>query len=243
MGKTTYIGRVGALAVALGIGAGLAATPWPAFAKPPDSGSHGSNASVSTNDESPVQNGTASSSTDGAGSAAIDRGTNRSATAPSPNDTARVTGSNSDTTPASGNDNASTTVSGPKPVNGRSTGSVSINTGDNSLSGKESGVSSQFGKYTLSLTGQSTNSDGNISSSGRVTIVAANGDQVTGNFTLSGPANAALTAVVTIDGGTGRFANATGTLTVICTPSGSPSQEGLVLVIKHDCTTEGAISY
>ena len=35
-GYARYIGRVGALAVALGIGVGLAATPWAASAKPAD---------------------------------------------------------------------------------------------------------------------------------------------------------------------------------------------------------------
>ena len=39
MGYAKCIGRIGALAVALGIGVGLAATPWAAYAKPPDSGS------------------------------------------------------------------------------------------------------------------------------------------------------------------------------------------------------------
>ena len=34
MGNANNIGRVGALAVALGIGVGLAATPWAASAKP-----------------------------------------------------------------------------------------------------------------------------------------------------------------------------------------------------------------
>ena len=34
MGQANYIGRVGALAVALGIGVGLVATPWVASAKP-----------------------------------------------------------------------------------------------------------------------------------------------------------------------------------------------------------------
>ena len=38
MGYAKYIGRIGALAVALGIGVGLAARPWAAYAKPPDSG-------------------------------------------------------------------------------------------------------------------------------------------------------------------------------------------------------------
>ena len=39
MNYATYIGRVGALAVALGIGVGLAATPWAAYAEPSETGS------------------------------------------------------------------------------------------------------------------------------------------------------------------------------------------------------------
>ena len=39
MGYAKFIGRIGALAVALGVGAGLAATPWAASAKPSDADS------------------------------------------------------------------------------------------------------------------------------------------------------------------------------------------------------------
>ena len=39
MSNANNIGRIGALAVALGIGVGLPATPWAAYTKPPDSGS------------------------------------------------------------------------------------------------------------------------------------------------------------------------------------------------------------
>ena len=53
MGNARYIGRIGSLAVALGIGAGLAATPWAASAKPSDSDSAksppGQNVSISVN--------------------------------------------------------------------------------------------------------------------------------------------------------------------------------------------------
>ena len=51
MGYSTYIGRVGALAVALGIGAAVANTPGVAWAEPSDSNSSGSSSSES--DESP----------------------------------------------------------------------------------------------------------------------------------------------------------------------------------------------
>ena len=45
MGYSTYIGRVGALAVALGIGAAVANTPGVAWAEPSDSSSSGSSSS------------------------------------------------------------------------------------------------------------------------------------------------------------------------------------------------------
>ena len=50
------------------------------------------------------------------------------------------------------------------------------------------------------------------------------------------------TVVVTITGGTGRFADASGTLTVIC-ESGPPSHVGATLVIEDVCTFTGRISY
>lgn len=52
MGYARYIGRIGALAVALGIGAGLAATPWVASAKPSDSGSSNSSSNSSSSSSS-----------------------------------------------------------------------------------------------------------------------------------------------------------------------------------------------
>jgi hypothetical protein len=48
-----YIGRAGALAVALSIGIGLAATPWAASAKPSDSGSTASSDSPADGTSSP----------------------------------------------------------------------------------------------------------------------------------------------------------------------------------------------
>src|SRR5262249_48103497 len=56
MRNANYIGRVGALAVALGIGVGLIATPWVAAAKPADT------SSASANQSAPGQNKPADSS-------------------------------------------------------------------------------------------------------------------------------------------------------------------------------------
>ena len=50
------------------------------------------------------------------------------------------------------------------------------------------------------------------------------------------------TVVVTITGGTGRFADASGTLTVVC-DSGPPSHVGGMLLITVKCKFTGQLSY
>ena len=101
MRYSRYIGRVGALAVALGIGAGLAAAPWVASAAPSDR-SH-ADVSVTTNGVQRVQIGDARSSADGdgthllaiahgAGSSAAVSGDFNKAIANGDNTTAIVTG-------------------------------------------------------------------------------------------------------------------------------------------------------
>ena len=140
-------------------------------------------------------------------------------------------------------DNSTAAATADRPIRGRSRGTISINTATGALTGEESGVISHLGKQTIRLQGVSTLSgDGTVAGSGTVTMVAANGDQVTGTFTLTGR-EPTLTVLVTITGGTGRFADASGTMTVICASSGSPTQQAQTLVIKTDCTANGVISY
>jgi hypothetical protein len=128
------------------------------------------------------------------------------------------------------------------PIQGNGSGSITINTVTGALTGQESGNLSHLGRYSLRLQGSaSTDADGTVSGSGTVTIVAADGDQLTGTFKVTG-GNGTQRVVVTITGGTGRFTNASGTLTVICV-GGPPRQEGQFLVIDHNCTTKGQISY
>ena len=55
-GYASYIGRVGALAIALGIGAGVAATPWAASANPSDSGSASGQSQIPTDNVPNVKN-------------------------------------------------------------------------------------------------------------------------------------------------------------------------------------------
>jgi hypothetical protein len=62
MVNVTHIGRVGALAVALGIGAGLTATPWAASANPSDSASPSSSNSPSGSSSAPTASSPSSSS-------------------------------------------------------------------------------------------------------------------------------------------------------------------------------------
>ena len=114
-----YIGRVGGLAVALGIGAGLAATPWIASAdcttgicvNPP----HPPpvihplptlpNISVSTNGVQRIDRGTAEATSAGTGSRAIARGDLATATATGDNNTAIANGAGSIATATDGTNN------------------------------------------------------------------------------------------------------------------------------------------
>ena len=78
------------------------------------------------------------------------------------------------------------------------------------------GVATQLGQFTARLSA-AVNPDG--TSTGTVTLTAANRDELYGTFTGQGifvPPNAArLTEVVTIEQGTGRFTGATGTFTMV----------------------------
>lgn len=107
------------------------------------------------------------------------------------------------------------------------------------------GKSTFSSNYTITLTGPSTFSVG-----GTQTIVAANGDMLFMTFTGTGVATGAFgvgqtsetTVVYTVTGGTGRFADASGTLT------GTVSSEvvslvGLTATSRQTFTARGAISY
>jgi hypothetical protein len=78
------------------------------------------------------------------------------------------------------------------------------------------GTATHLGRFTATLTAD-VNPDN--TSTGTFTFTAANGDRLSGTFVGQGvfipPNTATITEVATIENGTGRFAGATGTFTMI----------------------------
>ena len=113
-----------------------------------------------------------------------------------------------------------------------------------------SGVSTHLGKFTSHSEGSAEIVGGRTLGEGTFTLVAANGDELTGTFTLNGVVPTgevhSLTVVLTITGGTGRFADASGTITItfLATPSCflEPSCPG-ALVETLEGQSTGLISY
>jgi hypothetical protein len=126
-------------------------------------------------------------------------------------------------------------------IDGHGAGTIRLDPTTGAFAGEESGVSSRLGRYMVRLQGQaSVAADGSVTGAGAATITAANGDRLTGSFTVTGQ-DQTQTVVMTVTGGTGRFANATGTITVIC-HSEPPHQDGQTLVLEHKCKMEGTLS-
>jgi hypothetical protein len=134
------------------------------------------------------------------------------------------------------------------PMTGQSSGTLSINLLTGDFTGDTAGTSSDLGRFSSHLEGNgAVTPDNTFQGSGTtVRIVAANGDTLKGTFTLTTTpllsTGHTATLVITITGGTGRFTNATGTLTVICevTPGG---QVGPLLTSSADCTMSGTLAY
>jgi hypothetical protein len=84
-----------------------------------------------------------------------------------------------------------------------------------SAAGTVEGTATQLGRFTGTVTAEVNGNSG----TGRFTFVAANGDQLSGTFLGEGvfmpPNTATRTERATIENGTGRFAGATGTFTMV----------------------------
>ena len=99
------------------------------------------------------------------------------------------------------------------------------------------GVATHLGKYSAHVDADGEIIGGEVVGHGTFTLVAANGDQLTGTVQFTGPLPSSdfhtTTAVLTITGGTGRFADASGTITSqnLVTPTcfAEPSCPGLII--------------
>lgn len=136
-------------------------------------------------------------------------------------------------------------------VKGTASGSVTVTLGAPlGLTIDLAGVASHYGKYSAHLEADGEIIGGGVVAHGTFTVVAANRDQQTGTVEITGglPTGAVheTTAVLTITGGTGRFADASGTITSqnLVTPTcfAEPSCPGLLLETLEGQLT-GQISY
>ena len=85
------------------------------------------------------------------------------------------------------------------------------------VDGTATGTGTQLGRFTATFTATVTLATG--SATGSITLTAANGDRLDAAFLGQGtpttePNVASIEEIATINGGTGRFASATGTFTI-----------------------------
>ena len=137
-----------------------------------------------------------------------------------------------------------------RPMKGSVVGDVTVPIPSLQLTTDASGVMTHLGKYTAHFEGSAEIVGGRILGEGLFSVVAANGHELTGTFTtdegLSFGEPHSLTVVLTIMGGTGRFADASGTISapIVATPSCflEPSCPG-ALVETLEGRWTGTISY
>jgi hypothetical protein len=130
-----------------------------------------------------------------------------------------------------------------RPLTGASVGTSTLDlaTGTGTTDGTSRlshfGTTTFHNDFTFTITGDSFNLTGTD------TEVAANGDELFSNFTVTGTVSSgASTGVFTITGGTGRFADASGTFTIVAT-STIVSTVGTTITSHDTNTIEGRITY
>ena len=136
-----------------------------------------------------------------------------------------------------------------RPIKGTAAGTVRLNLLTHDYVAEVSGTGAHTGLYRARDEGSCPFlPDFTFAATGEMTIVAANGDEIHGRTTLTtspftpGAVEHTTTQVTTITGGTGRFEQATGTMTghYQVTPIGV---EGATLVNHVEGPIEGTASY
>lgn len=133
-----------------------------------------------------------------------------------------------------------------RPVMGTISGTTSVNVQTGAFTSEATGIAAHLGGYTTNLAGTVAITPAGTVGSGAQTVMAANGDELNATYTLEtpavGPGAHTTTIITTISGGTGRFSEATGTLTSVVEVS-PVSFDGVTLVTSAEGTTSGQISY
>jgi len=136
-----------------------------------------------------------------------------------------------------------------RPVMGTASGTARFNLLTNSFMVELTGTTTHVGLYSAHSEGSGAFApDLTFAGTGEASIVAANGDEIHATTTLTtssfapGAFEHTSTSVLTVTGGTGRFEDATGTLTthLDTTPIGV---EGATVIAHAEGTIEGSVSY
>ena len=129
-----------------------------------------------------------------------------------------------------------------RPISASGPGSTTANLATETFVFEFSGTGSHLGKFTATTEGTIVpTGPGTFALSGNAILVAANGDQLTATATVT--VNGPVSGAATITGGTGRFEDASGTLTLEDAQEKLVSFDGVTAVFTGEPTLTGRISY
>jgi hypothetical protein len=138
-----------------------------------------------------------------------------------------------------------------RPVKGSFSQTTTGDLATGTATSEGTGIISHLGKSAIATNATFTVTPTTVTNSGTSTVTAANGDQLFATFTASVPLESPVlavgdtadsTVVFTITGGTGRFSDASGTVTVDLHQE-VVSLVGATIVLNDTGTFQGRISY